>query len=133
MHQLLCSNLDVAVAAGLHHQVYSTFNSGSAAVHRPCISQQGAGLCLALCWLQVASASGGQSRRIRIINMSFAGYVDPTSPDYQATLDMFCAPFNDANKAGVAIFAAAGNYGSSYRGGCEILYSSGCHLWARVR
>ncbi|WIA10053.1 hypothetical protein OEZ85_010263 [Tetradesmus obliquus] len=64
----------------------------------------------------VASASGGQSRRIRIINMSFAGYVDPTSPDYQATLDMFCAPFNDANKAGVAIFAAAGNYGSSYRG-----------------
>jgi subtilisin family serine protease len=66
--------------------------------------------------LQVASPSGGQSRRIRVVNMSFSGYADPTSSDYQATLDIFCAPFRDANAAGVAIFAAAGNYGMSYRG-----------------
>jgi subtilisin family serine protease len=68
--------------------------------------------------LQVASSTGGQARRIRVVNMSFSGYVDPSSSNYQATLDVFCAPFQDANNVGVAILAAAGNYGSSYRGGC---------------
>lgn len=76
----------------------------------------------AIIW--AASVSGGRARGIRVINLSFAGFVDPARSDYSDTLNTFCAPFKAAADSGVAIVAAAGNYAMSIQGRCA--HNEGC-------
>jgi subtilisin family serine protease len=63
-----------------------------------------------------ASSEGQANTNIRVINLSLAAYISPSDPDYQATLDLVCAPFKVASDAGIVVVAAAGNYASDLRG-----------------
>lgn len=66
----------------------------------------------AMAWV----ATEGIKTGIRVVNLSLAAYIDPTSPDYAATRDAVCGVFAQASAAGVLVTTAAGNYGSSIRG-----------------
>ncbi|KAF8058906.1 Subtilisin BL [Scenedesmus sp. PABB004] len=71
------------------------------------------GVLAAVAW---AAGPEGAAAGIRVINLSLAAYVDPTSADYPATRDAVCASFTAAAAAGVAVTVAAGNYGSAIDG-----------------
>jgi subtilisin family serine protease len=58
----------------------------------------------------------GVKQGIRVVNISLAAFVNPTSPDYEATRDLVCGVFQQAADAGVVVIVAAGNSGSSVDG-----------------
>lgn len=58
----------------------------------------------------------GVKQGIRVVNISLAAFVNPTSPDYEATVDLVCGIFQQASDAGVIVVVAAGNLGSPVDG-----------------
>jgi len=61
-------------------------------------------------------AAVGVTQGIKIINISLSAFIDPSSPDYQTTMQLVCSVFAEATDAGVVIVVAAGNYGASIKG-----------------
>lgn len=60
--------------------------------------------------------SHGKAQGIKVLNLSLAAFVDPSSEDYADTLNTMCSVFKEASDAGVLVIAAAGNYGSDVQG-----------------
>lgn len=58
----------------------------------------------------------GRAQGIRVLNLSLAAFVDPSSEDYADTLNAVCGIFKEASDAGISVIAAAGNYGSDIHG-----------------
>jgi subtilisin family serine protease len=56
------------------------------------------------------AASEGIKLGIRVLNLSLAASLDPTSPDYEATRSYICNVLKEASDAGIAVVIAAGNY-----------------------
>lgn len=56
------------------------------------------------------AATEGIKLGIRVLNLSLAAALDPTSPDYEETRAYICDVLKTASDAGIAVVIAAGNY-----------------------
>jgi subtilisin family serine protease len=56
------------------------------------------------------AATEGLKLGIRVLNLSLAASLDPTSEDYEATRAYICNTLKTASDAGIAVVIAAGNY-----------------------